>query len=156
MKKLYEDKKYSKNIQTVIDILKDEITGDVKSALKKMTSDYTMTWVYQKKDGQLFPSTKNDLATELEEVYPIKGREYDIKNIAEGSNVVMIEMVESYPDPKTKKVYRTPLVIVLEMKGKKIRTGRHYTDPNLSHLHLTKKQVEKAYKNNKDGGKLLK
>ena len=101
-------KKYSKNIQTVIDILKDEIRGDVGSALKKMTKDYTMTWVYQTKSGELFPSTKNDLKAELEEVYPIKGREYDIKNIAEGDNVVMIELVESYPDPDTKKVYRTP------------------------------------------------
>jgi len=149
-------KKYSKNVQTVIDILKDEINGDVKSALKKMTKDYTMTWVYQKKNGELFPSTKNDLNSELEEVYPIKGREYDIKNIAEGENVVMIEFIESYPDPETKKVYRTPLVIVLEMKGGKIRTGRHYTDPKLSYLYLAKNQVEKAYKNSKGSKKVLK
>ena len=149
-------KKYSKNVQTVIDILKDEINGDVKSALKKMTKDYTMTWVYQKKNGELFPSTKNNLNSELEEVYPIKGREYDIKNIAEGENVVMIEFIESYPDPETKKVYRTPLVIVLEMKGGKIRTGRHYTDPKLSYLYLAKNQVEKAYKNSKGSKKVLK
>lgn len=149
-------KKYSKNIQTVIDILNDEIKGDVRSALKKMTKDYTMTWVYQKKNGELFPSTKNDLNAELEEVYLIKGREYDIKNIAEGNNIVMIELIESYPDPETKKVYRTPLVIVLEMRGGKIRTGRHYTDPKLSYLHLTKKQVEKAYKNSRGGKEILK
>ncbi|MCR4306365.1 MAG: hypothetical protein NUV42_00170 [Candidatus Yonathbacteria bacterium] len=149
-------KKYSKNVRTVIDILKDEINGDVKSALKKMTKDYTMTWVYQKKNGELFPSTKNDLDTELEEVYPIKGREYDIKNIAEGDNVVMVEMVESYSDPDTKKIYRTPLVIVLEMKNGKIRTGRHYCDPKLSYLHLTKRQTEKAYKNSKGSAAVLK
>jgi len=29
-------KKYNKNIQTVIDILKGEINGDIQSALKKM------------------------------------------------------------------------------------------------------------------------
>ena len=141
--------KYTKNIKAVIDILKDEIKGDVKSALKKMTKDYTMTWVYQKKNGELFPATKNDLNAELEDVYPIKSREYDIKNIAEGDNVVMIEMIESYPDPDTKKIYRTPMVIVLEMEKGKIRTGRHYADPKLSYLCLTKKQLEKAYKNNK-------
>jgi len=149
-------KKYSKNTQTVIDILRDEINGDVKSALKKMTKDYTMTWVYQKKNGELFPSTKNEMKEELEEVYPTKGRQYDIKNIAEGDNVVMVEMIEIYPDPKTKKVYRTPLVIVLEIKGGKIRTGRHYTDPKLSYLHLTKKQTEKAYKNTKGSKEVLK
>ena len=70
-----------------------------------------------------------------------------IKNIAEGTNVVMIELIESYPDTETKKVYRTPLVLVLEMKGGKIRTGRHYCDPSLSYLNLTRKQAEKAYKN---------
>lgn len=149
-------KKYSKNVQTVIDILKDEINGDIKSALKKMTKDYTMTWVYQKKNSELFPATKNDLNAELAEAYPVKGREYDIKNIAEGDNVVMVEMVESYPDPETKKVYRTPLVIVLEMKAGKIRTGRHYTDPALSYLYLKKTQVAKAYKNSKGSKEILK
>ena len=149
-------KKYSKNIQTVIAILKDEVNGDIKSALKKMTKDYTMTWVYQKKNSELFPTTKNDLSAELEEAYPIKGREYDIKNIAEGNNVVMIEMVESYPDPETKKVYRTPLVIVLEMKAGKIRTGRHYTDPALSYLYLKKSQIAKAYKNSGGSKEILK
>ena len=138
-------KDISKNVRAVLDILKDEIRGDVQSALKKMTSDYSMTWVYKTKRGVLFPRTKNDIKKDLAETYPIKGRKYDIKNIAEGDNVVIVEMVESYPDPETKKVYRTPLVIVLEMKGGKIRIGRHYCDPDLSYLCLTKKQVEKAF-----------
>lgn len=149
-------KKHSKNVQTVLDILKDEINGDVKSALKKMTKDYTMTWVYHKKNGELFPSTKNDIGAELGEAYPIKGRAYDIQNIAEGNDVVMVEMIESYPDPKTKKIYRTPLVIVLEIKAEKIRTGRHYTDPVLSHLCLKKSQVAKAYKNSRGSKEILK
>lgn len=142
--------KISKNIQTVIDILQNEVDGDVASALQKITEDYTMTWVdCGNKGKELFPTTTNDLEAELEEVYPIKGRQYDIRNIAEGDNLIMVEMVESYPDPETKKVYRTPLVIVLEMKDGKIRTGRHYLDPRLSWKHLTKAQVEKAYKNTK-------
>lgn len=143
-------KKYSKNIQTIIDVLQNEVGGDVAGALKKITKDYTMTWVYSGiKSKELFPTTGNDMKAELEDIYPIKGRQYDIKNIAEGDNVVMVELVESYPDPKTKKVYRTPLVLVLEMKNGKIRTGRHYLDPTLSRKYLTKSQVKKAYKNNK-------
>ncbi len=139
-------KKNSKNIKLVLDILEDEINGDVASALKKMAKNYRMTWVYRSKDGTLFPATSNDVEKELKEVYPIKGRKYDIKNIAEGKDVVMVEMVESYPDPKTKKVYRTPLVIVIEIKKGKIVRGRHYCDPDLSYLFLTKEQVNKAYK----------
>jgi ketosteroid isomerase-like protein len=138
--------KHSKQVQTVLDILQNEIDGDTRAALKKMTPDYTMTWMYQGKK-KLFPSVAVTGATELDDAYVITGRRYDIKNIAEGKNVVMVELIESYPDPKTKKVYRTPLVLVLEFKGGKIRTGRHYCDPAVSYLHLTARQVAGAYKN---------
>jgi len=149
-------KKYSKNVQTILDILKNEIDGDVASALKKVTNDYTMTWVYQTKKGVLFPTAKMHKAKSTKEIYAIKGREYDIKNIAEGKDVVMIELIESYPDPETKKVYRTPLVIVLEMKSGKIRTGRHYCDPKISYMHLSKSEAEKAFKKSKKGKNILK
>ncbi len=139
-------KKTDKNVLTVLGVLNDEIHGDARSAMNKLTKDYTMTWIYRHpKNGKLFPRTKKDIKAGLKKVYPTKGRHYDIKNIATGNNVVIVELVESYPDPKTKKVYRTPLVLVLEMKKGKIQTGRHYCDPNLSYLHLTKKQVANAY-----------
>ncbi len=140
--------KTSKNVKVVLDILRNEIDGDVSSALKKMTKDYTMTWVYQ--SGKIiFPNSKPDFKKDIDKVYLIKGREYDIKNIAEGENVVMMELVESYPDPKSKKIYRTPLVLVLEMKDGKIKTGRHYCDPLLSSLYLDKKSLSKLYKRTK-------
>lgn len=139
-------KKLSRNVKTVIEILGDEIRGNVQSALKKITKDYSMTWIYRTKNGKLFPRTSNNISKELRQVYPIKNRVYKIINVAEGKNVVMIEMVESYPDPKTKKMYRTPQVIVLEMENGKIRKGRHYCDPDLSYLHLTEKQIRQAYK----------
>lgn len=139
-------KKYSKHIQTVLSILQDEVNGDVSSALKKMASDYSMTWVYMGKKDSYFLTTSGNIKKDIEEVYPITGRTYEIMNIAESDTVVMVEMIESYPDPETKKVYRTPLVIVLEMNRGKIRTGRHYCDPRLSYEHLTKAAVKKAYK----------
>ena len=143
-------KKFSKNVETVIKILEDEVKGDVRFALKKLTKDYTMTWVY-KSEKKLFPRTKKNLKADLEKVYLIKGRQYDIKNIAEGKNLVMIELVESYPDPKTKKLYRTPLILVLEMKGGKIKRGRHYCDPRLSFMNLEKEQIEKVYEKKSSG-----
>lgn len=135
----------SKNIQLVLEILEDERSGRVKEALQKMSPDYSMTWVYQTKSGELFPASKNNLEEEIESVYQIKGREYDIKNITENNTVVMVELIESYPDPETAKIYRTPLVLVLEMENGKIKKGRHYCDPTISHLHLTKEQVNKIY-----------
>lgn len=139
--------KRSKNIKTVLEILKDEVRGDIRAALRKMDKDYSMTWMYKApKSGELFPTTKKSVEEELKEVYPIKGRKYDIKSIAEGKNVVIVELVESYPDPKTKQVYRTPLVLVLEMKKGKIKTGRHYCDPRVSYLNLTEKQINRVFK----------
>lgn len=135
---------HSSNIQLVLDILKNEADGDVAAALTKMTTDYSMTWMYQGKDSELFPTTGNNLGTELEEIYPIKGREYDIRNITEGENVVMLEVIESYPDPETGQIYRTPQVIVLELENGKIKTGRHYCDPRLSYLELSKYDIAKA------------
>src|SRR5690606_3897497 len=117
--------KVSKNLETVLAILKNEVEGDTKAALQKMTEDYSMTWMYEGKE-ELFPTTGAALMEELEEVYPIKGRRYDIRNITEGPGVVMLELIESYPDPDTGKVYRTPQVIVLEMEDGKIKKGRHY------------------------------
>ena len=135
----------SPQLQTVFDILKNEVDGDVHAALKKMAEGYSMTWMY--KSGEtLFPKTENDVAGEMTETYPIKGRKYDIRNSAEGDHVVMIELIESYPDPKTGQVYRTPLVLVLEMKDGKIKKGRHYCDPRLSYENLTPEQLEDALK----------
>jgi len=137
--------KRSKNIQLVLDILKDEVEGDAKGALKKMTGDYSMTWMYKWKD-ELFPSSEVSEEKDLMDVYPIKGREYDIRNIAEGEDLVMLELIESYPDPKTGKMYRTPQVIVLEIKDGKIKKGRHYCDPQVSHIELSLSQAEEALK----------
>lgn len=136
-------KKLSKNLKTVLEILKNEVDGDVESAMKKLTDDYSMTWMYKGK-RTLFPKTKKSIEKELGAIYPIKNREYDIINIAENKNLIMLELIESYPDPKSKRVYRTPMVIVLEMKNGKIRTGRHYCDPRLSFLGLKKQQIKKA------------
>lgn len=133
---------YSRNINLVLEILKNEVDGDIEGTLSKMSKDYSMTWVYQSLNGDLFPTTTTNIEDELAEVYVIKGRSYDIRNICESDNVVMIELIESYPDPDTGKVYRTPQVIVLEISDGKIHKGRHYTDPRLSYLDLNIENIE--------------
>jgi len=138
-------KTISKNLQTTLDILRDEVRGDIISARKKMTDDYTMTWMYEKGNGQLFPRSNVTKDSDLDDAYPIKGRVYEIIHIAEKDNTVFVELIESYPDPDTKKVYRTPLVLVLEFEGEKIRTGRHYCDPKVSFLYLSDEETAKGY-----------
>lgn len=136
---------YSTNVQTVLDILQNEVDGNVRSALEKMSEDYSMTWMY-KHGKEIFPTTGKSVGNEMDKTYAIKGRKYDIRNIAEGEGVVMVELIESYPDPETGKTYRTPLVLVLEMENGKIKKGRHYMDPNVSFLHLSEEEVEKGLK----------
>lgn len=138
--------KRSKNVQTILQILHDEARGDTNAALQKMSSDYTMTWMYQS-TRKLFPTTKVTRRSQIGDTYAIKGRKYIIKNVGEGQDVVFVELIESYPDPKTGQVYRTPLVLVLEMKGGRVRTGRHYCDPRLSYMKLTPVQLRRAYRN---------
>jgi ketosteroid isomerase-like protein len=145
-KRLHLKNAWSRNIRTVLNSLDAEAKGDVKRTLKLLHPAYSMTWVEKDSRGKLFPHTSHDIKKELEEVYPIQGRQYEIQHIAEGKNTVIIEMVESYPDSKTKKVYRTPLVIVLEMSGGKIKKGRHYCDPRLPYLYLKKNQIERLFR----------
>jgi hypothetical protein len=142
------NEKSKKNVETILKILKDEIEGRVQGALKKMDENYSMTWVYKRRDGVLFPAEFFDsIKNELDDIYAIKGREYKIKHIIGQGDVVMAELVESYPDPKKiGVVYRTPMVIVWEFKNGKIKTGRHYCDPQLSYENLSKEDVKKIYK----------
>lgn len=136
----------SKNVQTSLDILKDEIRGDVVAALAKMAPGYSMTWAYKDRKGRLFPRSTPDFKAEMKDIYAIKGREYAIKHVAEGDGVVMIELVESYPDSETGKIYRTPLVLALEFEEGKIVRGRHYCDPQLSYLNLSQEDIDSLYK----------
>lgn len=43
-------------------------------------------------------------------------------------------------------MYRTPLVIILELIDGKIRSGRHYTDPAMSYDFLSKESTDEVYK----------
>ncbi len=132
------------NLQIVLDILTDEVRGDVASALAKMDKSYTMTWMYKGSDGKSFPRSIPDFSAEMRDVYIIKGRKYEIVNIAEGKDVVLVELIESYPDEESGKIYRTPLVIVTEFKDGRILRGRHYCDPRLSYEFLPESDIKDA------------
>jgi hypothetical protein len=134
-------------LKIALEILKDEASGDTKAAAEKMhLDDYSMTWMYRSK-SDLFPSVSGDVVREsMSDVYTIKGRVYEIINHAQGDDVVFIEMIESYPDEKSGKEFRTPITLVLKFKDGKIITGRHYTDPQLSYEYLSKETIYSALK----------
>lgn len=133
-------------IEVALALLQDEANGDIVAAKAKMDLDhYSMTWMYRTGET-LFPSVQGEmLKGVMDEVYEITDRQYEIMNTAQDANVVFIEMIESYPDLKTKKEYRTPITLVLEFndEGKVVR-GRHYCDPQISHEYLERDIIHNA------------
>lgn len=134
-----------RNIKTTLAILQDEIRGDIQSALLKMHQEYSMTWMYLNKNIKFPKVSGREIKKTMNEVYKIAGRKYNIKNIISEKNIVMVEMIESYP-AKDKKLYVTPLVLVLEFEDGKIIRGRHYCDPRVSKEFLSKESVLKLFK----------
>jgi len=133
-------------VEIALALLQDEATGDIVSAKKKMDLDnYSMTWMYHSKDT-FFPVVKEEVLKEvMENVYETQDRQYEIMNTAQNDNIVFIEMIESYPNSQTGKVYRTPITLVLEFneEGKVVR-GRHYCDPDLSDKDLSTESIHNA------------
>jgi len=124
--------KQEENINSVKEILDDEIRGNFESALKKMHSDYSVVWMDHSTQGNIrIKSIKdNDFMDLMKQAYKIKGRNYNIQNIVAGGDVVMVECIEEYNDEK--RTYKTPLVLVIIFKDGKIWKSRHYCDRDLS------------------------
>jgi ketosteroid isomerase-like protein len=142
----------STHIHIALEILKYEIEGNTTAAKKLMSNNYSQTWMYQTKKGEIFPSDESSGTEEdsMDEIYHIKGREYHIYAITESEHVVMIECIEQYPDEKTGQLYRTPEILVIEFdQNNKIFRGRHYLDPQTSYLNLSDEILDKAYKGEK-------
>lgn len=144
------NKNITKNIKLVFDILRDEVRGDLRSARDKMDKDFTVTYMYKNSKGEMFPCSSRPSDSELTEVYEIKGRSYEIKNYAEnhfnGYDVVFVEFIERYTDPKTGQKYQTPVVVVLEIKDGKIKTNRHYCDNDVSFENISTETLKSAFK----------
>lgn len=135
------------NKEIAIELLRLEKEGRLCEALAHLHPDYSMTWMYLGAENKVFPQHKGIDEADFEEIYAVKGRDYDITNIASEGNVVFVEMIEEYPKTKetrgSKSFYRTPEVVVLEFENNKVRRGRHYCDPRLSHMSLSKDEILK-------------
>lgn len=143
------DDSISPNIRLVLDILRDEVEGNVANARAKMSDNFSVTYMYKDKDGNLFPSINKPSALKIADVYKIKNRSYEIYNYAENHfddhDVVFIEMIERYTDPNNGQHYQTPIVVVLELEGEKIKTNRHYCDNDISYADISSSELNRAY-----------
>ncbi len=135
-------------IKLVLTSFELERTNAVEKAEALLHKDFKVTEMSEWYDGTIFKSLGGDEVRSLmKKAFVIQGREYDFKNVVanEKDQTVLVEFVESYPDPKSGKAYRTPQVAVCEIKDGKIFRTRHYNDPRLSYKYLSKEKVDEAF-----------
>jgi hypothetical protein len=128
-----------KNSNTIISLLKYEVEGNVQDALKLLSDEYVMVWMFKSKNTY-FPSVKVDknFNKKIEDAYSYLGREYKIYSMLENGNIVSAEIVESYLDNDSKKIRCTPISFVWTFdEDGKVLTGKHYCDPVISYEDLS-------------------
>lgn len=135
-------------IQLVLSSFDAERQNNIEKGLELVTDDFTVTEMSLGNSGdKLFPSvTAEEVRKMIGQVYQIQERKYQFVNAMadEAKQTVMIEFVETYPDPKTGQLYRTPQVAVCELKDGRIRRTRHYNDPRVSFVDVTQEDIDKA------------
>ena len=135
-------------VKLVLTSFELERNGDVEKAKSLLHQDFKVTEMSEWYDGTIFKSlTGREVKELMKKAFAFKGREFDFKNVVsnEKDQTVLVEFVESYPDPKSGKVYRTPQVAVCEVKDGKIFRTRHYNDPRLSYKYLSEEDVNIAF-----------
>lgn len=134
-------------IELVLLSFSAEKNHDIKSNYEYLHEDFAVTDMIVDQNDKPFPRLSGKkLEESINEAFIIEGREFYFPNILadEESQTVMVEFVESYPDPETKKVYRTPQVAICKIKDGKIFRTRHYMDPRLSYKYLDDKKIKDA------------
>lgn len=124
-----------------------EKTHDVQGNRKILHDEFAVTDMVVGYDGTIFPRLQGEKLDELiNEAFAIKGREYIFQTVManEETQTVIVEFIESYPDPHTDKVYRTPQVSICMFKAGKLYRTRHYMDPRLSYEYLSEDVLSDA------------
>lgn len=131
----------------VLDSFAAEKEKSVERGKKLIHPDFAVTEMCEWSNGELFPRSEGEPMRKLmREVYATDGREFQFINTAANAHkqTVMVEFIESYPDPETGKLFRTPQIAVCEIKDSQIYRTRHYLDPRLWRKYLSQEQIDKA------------
>lgn len=134
--------------QLVLNSFMAERNNDIVAGREYITEDFTVTEMTLGKDGNHFPSlTGEELDNLMNLAFKIEGREYEFKTVVadEETQTVIVEFIESYPDPKTGKIYRTPQISVCNIKNGKIFRTRHYMDPRLSFENIDEETMNEVF-----------
>lgn len=133
-------------IESVLASFEAERTHDITKNNALLHDSFRVTDMVLGK-GSVFPSLAGDkLQNMIKQAFQIKGREFIFQTIVadEVQQKVMVEFIESYPDKKSGKLYRTPQVAICIFKDGLLFRTRHYMDPRLSHEYLSQDAISKA------------
>lgn len=141
----------SKNelIKLVIASFRAEKEHKIAKNRTYLHDEFAVTDMVISSSGKIFPRLQGQrLETLINKAFLIQGREFLFPTIIadEQTQTVIVEFIESYPDLKTKKVYRTPQVAICKIRDGKIYRTRHYMDPRLSYEHLEQSVIDEAIK----------
>lgn len=121
---------------------------DISAGLECIDDDFKVTEMVYSKNAHHFPSlTGKKLSDLMKLAFQIKGREYSFKSIVadEKTQTVIVEFIETYPDPKTGQIYRTPQISVCKVENGKIYRTRHYMDPRLSFEDISEHELDAVF-----------
>lgn len=133
--------------ELVLKSFEKEKNKNAKANQELLHPDFAVTEITQDYDGTVFRRLEGPRLLEyMNAAFETTGREYEFKNVIadEESQTVVVEFIESYPDEKTGKIFRTPQIAVCEIKDDKLFRTRHYMDPRLSYKYLDKSDIDKA------------
>ncbi len=132
----------------VLASFKAEKDNDIKKNKSLLHPDFRMIdMVHIDKNRPFRTLEGNALEEQVKIAFPIMGREFVYKSLLVDvdNQKVIVEFIESYPDPATKKVYRTPQIAVCEIKDKLLHRTRHYMDPRLSYDNLSDEEIQSCF-----------
>jgi len=127
---------------------KAEREHDVVANAKILHPQFKVTDMLLTEDNTVFPElTGKNLQQLIKTAFKIKNRDYQFKTIVADvkTQTVVVEFVESYPDPSSGKVFRTPQVAICSFKDGRLYRTRHYMDPRLPYKYLNSSIINKAF-----------
>lgn len=119
---------------------------DFAGNLKIIDDDFMVVDMVMSSSGNFPHLSGKKLRSYMKEAFQISGRNFVFKTLVADveSQTVVVEFIESYPDQKTKKIFRTPQVAICQFKDDKLYRTRHYMDPRLSFEYLDITEIENA------------
>ncbi len=123
-----------------------ERTSNFDENLRLIDKDFVVTDMVMSTRGRFPRLSGKKLRSYMKEAFQIKDRDFVFKTVMADveSQTAVVEFIESYPDSKTQKIFRTPQVAICQFKNGKLYRTRHYMDPRLSYEYIEETEIENA------------